>query len=271
MTKTSLLPCRADTSVGLKLLVCFRVQGRGIAFMTGSNEAALCDCCNNETSFTAGTYYTASEFVTLLREGLEPGQGMITLAMVSGIPKGTLMAALPNEISSNFSTGWLLCPSCAARACKILAKTAGNLPGGELGSTTQQTALGSVSRAGLGKMAAIVGAMGVKVMTGCSLSTSTQGKCDFCSAVMLREKMTFIPAGEMQHAVRSGFHPFGKAGIAIARSVPDEVVQKWRQKALSDNTNWGLCPNCSTAFARHTGGASLKESKPTKKPWQFWK
>jgi hypothetical protein len=243
--------------------------------MNSSNEqAALCDCCNNGTSFKAGTYYTASEFVTMLRKGLEPGQGMVNLGRASGISKETLLAALPNEISSNFSTGWLLCPSCAARACKILAKPAGNLPGGERGGATQETALESVSRAGQGKMAAVVGAMGVKVLTGGSLSTSAQGKCDFCSAVTLREKMTMIPAGEMQHAVRNGFHPFGKSGIAIGQGAvaPVEVVQKWQQNALGDNTNWGLCANCSAAFARYTPGAAPSvEAKSAKKRWQFWK
>ncbi len=243
--------------------------------MNSSNEqSVLCDCCNKETSFKAGTYYTASEFVAMLRKGLEPGQGMVNFAMASGIARETLLAALPNEISSNFSTGWLLCPSCAARACKILVKQAGNLPGGERGGKTQQTALESVSRAGQGKMAAVVAAMGVKVMTGGSLSTSTQGKCDFCSAVAMREKMTFVPAGEMQHAVRNGFHPFGKAGIAIGQSavVPAEVVQRWQQNALRDNTNWGLCPNCSTAFARYSPGAApSQEVKSPKKRWQFWK
>ena len=240
---------------------------------SSSEQAALCDCCNKETSFKAGTYYTVSEFVTMLRKGLEPGQGMVNLAMASGIPKETLLAALPNEISSNFSAGWLLCPSCAARACKILVKPAGNLPGGERGGATQETALESVSRAGHGKMAAVVGAMGVKVLTGGSLSTSPQGKCDLCSAVTMREKMTLIPAGEMQNAVRNGFHPFGKAGIAIGQSavVPGEVVQRWRQNALRDETNWGLCPNCSTAFARYTSEAPSRAAKSAKKTWQFWK
>jgi hypothetical protein len=242
--------------------------------MNGSNEqAALCDCCNNATSFKAGTYYTGSEFVTLLRKGLEPGQGMINVAMASGISKETLLAALPNEISSNFSTGWLLCPSCAAKARNILAKSAGNLPGGERGGASPETALESLSHAGQGKMAAVVGAMGVKVMTGGSLSTSTQGKCDFCSAVTLREKLTIIPAGQIKQAVTKGFHPFGKAGVAMGQSsvVPAEVVQKWQQNALSDNSNWGLCSNCSAAFARYTTGPAASQVRSAKTWWHFWR
>jgi hypothetical protein len=242
--------------------------------MNSSNEQpALCDCCNKETSFQSGTYYTVSEFVAMLRKGLEPGQGMLNLGMASGIPKETMLAALPNEISSSFSTGWLLCPSCAARACKILAKPVGNLPGGERGGATQETALERMSRAGQGKMAAVVGAMGVKVLTGGSLSTSAQGKCDFCSAVTMREKMTMIPTGEMQHAVGNGFHPFGKSGIAIGQGAlaPGEVVQKWQQNALRDNTNWGLCTNCSTAFGQYSRGARSETVKAAKQWWQFWK
>jgi hypothetical protein len=98
---------------------------------SNSNERlATCDFCNEATSFRDGTYFTASEFVTLLRKGLELDLSMLCMATASGISKETLIASLPNEITSAFSTGWLLCPACASKANKILSKQAGNLPEG---------------------------------------------------------------------------------------------------------------------------------------------
>ena len=239
-------------------------------------QEPLCDCCNDVTSFDAGTYYTTSEFVEMLRKGLEPGQAMLYLAEVSGIERDTLLTALPNEIRTAFSSSWLLCPSCAVRAGKFLTRVPGRVAQHrrEL-PVREKTAMEELSPPGAGKLAVIVGALGVRVMTGGSLSISTEGKCDFCSAVMARDEMQFIPAGEMQRAVRDGFHPFGKTRILKQSAVSDVMVQKWQEGALRDNTNWGLCQDCSGAFRQYAApspddDAPSADAQTVKKWWRFW-
>src|SRR5579863_3703390 len=75
--------------------------------------SVYCDCCNQAASFATGTYYTASEFITLLEKGLEPHQSVFFLMQISGMSREALIAALPGQISLTYTTGWLLCPSCA--------------------------------------------------------------------------------------------------------------------------------------------------------------
>lgn len=223
-----------------------------------------CDSCNKETSFETGTYYSSDEFVALIRNGFMPEQSMIKLAAAYGIPNQNLIASLPQEISSASPAGWLLCPVCAAKAGKIQPKPAGNLPQGERGSR--------VDHAGVGKMAAIITAMGIKAMVGGATSPAPKAyKCDFCSKVKSREDVKVIPASRVQQAVKRGFHPFGKHGIAIDSIPPSAVIQEWRRRAMQDTTDWGLCAGCAAAFSVYTSSADSGRMQPGKKWWRFWR
>jgi hypothetical protein len=226
-----------------------------------------CDVCDEEAFFATGTYYTVNEFVDLIRNGFELPERNVRTAAAMGISKEMLLASLPPAITSTSATGWLLCPGCANRASKFLPRPVGNLPDGEKGQ--------GVDHAGVGKMTPLISSMGVKVMMGQSLPTASAPKvykCDFCSRVMPHESVRFIPATRIHAAVGSGFHPFGKPGIVIGTVPPPANIEAWRSKALQDQTNWGLCPDCEGAFSNvSVSTASGKAEQSQKKSWQFWK
>jgi hypothetical protein len=103
----------------------------------------------------------------------------------------------------------------------------------------------------------------------------------------------------MKKAVRDGFNPFKTRGIDMSVAIrlgelggisKEELFQDWRQRVLSDTTDWGLCPTCAKAFPKaHTPANKLKtprkkvSSAPSEKSqenvrpatkrkfWQFWK
>jgi hypothetical protein len=131
-------------------------------------HSVFCDCCNEAASFTTGTYYTASEFLTLLQKGLEPHSQVFFLTQVSGISREAFMTALPGEIGLTYTTGWLLCPSCAPEANSIVPKRAGNLPGGEPDAKGRER---TFRDAGTGKMFFLARALGTKAMSGSAVST----------------------------------------------------------------------------------------------------
>lgn len=93
-----------------------------------------CDNCDKETSFRTGTYFTGKEFVHLLRKDFSPNPVMLTLAAASGISEDELLAALPEEIRSASSSGWLLCATCASGASRLVSQPPGNRPDGEPGT-----------------------------------------------------------------------------------------------------------------------------------------
>jgi hypothetical protein len=131
-------------------------------------QSVFCDCCNNAATFTTGTYYTAGEFLALLQKGLKPHSQVFFLAQVSGISREAFMAALPGEISLTYTSGWLLCPSCAPEANSILSKRAGNLPGGEPDAKRRER---TFRDAGTGKIFSLARALATKAMTGSAVST----------------------------------------------------------------------------------------------------
>lgn len=214
-----------------------------------------CDFCDKETSFKVGTYYSAGEVVLLIKNGLELDQAKLNIALFTGISKDQLMKALAHEISIGPQTGWLLCPECARKAGRRIPKSAGNLPGGEK--------LNTLFYAGVGKMPVVLQSIALKVMTGETLKTSTPNdyKCDFCGKVLPRLKMTFLPASQLQRAVQNGFHPFGKRGIAINTFPPIAAIQSWQQTALQDTTDWGLCPECNSAFFSYAPSTKSHQMK----------
>jgi hypothetical protein len=126
-------------------------------------QPVYCDCCNSPASFATGTYFTANEFLALLQKGLEPHHSVFMLTAISGISREAFVAALPGQISLTFTTGWLLCPSCAPAATEILPKPAGNLPGGEPGAMTRER---TARDAGTGKMLTLARVMATNAMTG---------------------------------------------------------------------------------------------------------
>lgn len=140
-----------------------QTQSRATVQSNIGSQSVYCDHCNQPASFVTGTYFTATEFLTLLRKGLQPHHSVFIVTQLCGISKEALVAALPGQISSTFRTGWLLCPSCAPEATAILPKPAGNLSGGEPGAMTRER---TARDAGTGKMLTLARVMATKVMTG---------------------------------------------------------------------------------------------------------
>ena len=126
------------------------------------DQSVFCDSCNQPASFATGTYFTASEFLTLLQKGLEPHRQVFTLLRQVGVSTEAFTAALPGEISLTYTTGWLLCPSCAPEANRILPKRAGNLPAGEPDAKGRERTFRDAS----GKMFFMARAMATKALSG---------------------------------------------------------------------------------------------------------
>jgi lysophospholipase len=85
-----------------------------------------CDVCNEETSFETGTTYTAEEFRKLVSKGFKPEDGagraaVLALAKATSLSEHQAYELVVKEAGTD---GWLLCPSCAARASKIMPKPA---------------------------------------------------------------------------------------------------------------------------------------------------
>jgi hypothetical protein len=88
---------------------------------------AICDVCNEESSLEAGTCYTAEEFQELASRGFKPEGGagravVLALAKMSGRSEDEAWKLTVDEGSAS---GWFLCPTCAARASRIIPKPAG--------------------------------------------------------------------------------------------------------------------------------------------------
>jgi hypothetical protein len=93
---------------------------------------ASCDVCNEEASSETGTRYTGKEFQKLLSKGFKPeggtgGAGLLAIAKAGGASERQAIELWKQECArlGMFSTDWLLCPKCAARASDIMAKPAG--------------------------------------------------------------------------------------------------------------------------------------------------
>ena len=86
---------------------------------------AVCDVCGASTSWEAGTAYTADEFRRIVRMGFEPDFKVQMLGPAA-------VSSWKNGLVANSTTGWLLCPTCAARARRYLPKTAGSGPAGHV-------------------------------------------------------------------------------------------------------------------------------------------
>ncbi len=85
--------------------------------------------------------------------------------------------------------------------------------------------------------------------------------CDLCNKTISAAEVVRIPLREMQQEVRKGFNPFKTAGIDLSLTTGlggvfgmsgDDMYRDWRQRVLSDTTDWGLCPDCARAFRNAT-------------------
>jgi Flp pilus assembly protein protease CpaA len=99
-------------------------------------------------------------------------------------------------------------------------------------------------------------------MEGAAMS---QYMCDICSKTLDRGEITFHIATTIHRAIRDGLNPWKTPGINMSVSAglgaafglgSDEQYAHWRQRALADTTDWGLCPACTQAVGRVSGPPS---------------
>ena len=84
--------------------------------------------------------------------------------------------------------------------------------------------------------------------------------CDLCSHPIDTTKLIRIPLREMQQAVYGGFNPFKIPEIDTSLTIgfvsifgfnAEQTFQYWRQKVMTDTTDWFLCPKCAEAFKKY--------------------
>lgn len=90
---------------------------------------AACDVCNRPTSWELGTGYTADEFRALVARGFEPDEAVVRQAALRGVSRDFAVRQWKDDLVAHCTTGWLLCPTCAARAARYGPKAAGAAPG----------------------------------------------------------------------------------------------------------------------------------------------
>jgi hypothetical protein len=92
----------------------------------------ICDTCNSPTTWEEGTGYTAAEFRKMVSQGLGPHETTLILSEAMGIPRHQAISQWKNGLVAQSTTGWLLCPSCAAGAARYMPKAAGAGPAGHV-------------------------------------------------------------------------------------------------------------------------------------------
>lgn len=91
-----------------------------------------CDVCSSPTSWEEGTGYTAAEFRKMVALGLGPHETTLGLSEAMGIPRHQAISQWKNGLVAQSTTGWLLCPACAATAARYMPKPAGSGPAGHV-------------------------------------------------------------------------------------------------------------------------------------------
>lgn len=83
--------------------------------------------------------------------------------------------------------------------------------------------------------------------------------CDICSKTLARSEIKAHTPATIHRAIRKGLNPWKTHGIDMSVSArisaafginSDEQYAHWRQRALADTTDWGLCPTCTQAVGR---------------------
>lgn len=92
----------------------------------------ICDMCSSPTTWETGTGYTAAEFRRMVSQGLGPHESTLDLSEAMGMPRSEAISQWKNGLVAQSTTGWLLCPSCAARAARYMPKQAGTGPAGHV-------------------------------------------------------------------------------------------------------------------------------------------
>jgi hypothetical protein len=94
--------------------------------------------------------------------------------------------------------------------------------------------------------------------------------CDLCIKPISEAEIIIIPRNDFQKAVQSGFNPFKTPGInmsiiTIGLSIngisAEQYFPRWRQNALNDNTDWGLCQKCAITFQSVTINSEMHRDK----------
>jgi len=94
-------------------------------------------------------------------------------------------------------------------------------------------------------------------------------KCDICSKPMARFEVKRHSAATIKRAVTAGFNPYKTPGFdmsivesrnrAVRAAAGQDVntardpYPEWRQMAMTDTSDWGLCPTCTQALAQAYG------------------
>ena len=92
--------------------------------------SATCDVCERPTSWEQGTGYAAEEFRDLVARGFDPDEGWVLRhAAALRISPTVATRQWKDDLVPRSTSGWLLCPACAARAARYLPKAAGAPPG----------------------------------------------------------------------------------------------------------------------------------------------
>jgi hypothetical protein len=87
----------------------------------------VCDVCSSPTTAEKGTGYTAEEFRRMVfQQGFQPDETSIQLSIAMGISRQEAINQWKNVLVAGSTTGWLLCPKCAARASRYMYKPAGS-------------------------------------------------------------------------------------------------------------------------------------------------
>lgn len=101
-------------------------------------------------------------------------------------------------------------------------------------------------------------------------------KCDLCSSAITQSEGVRISNGSFRAAVRRGFNPFQTPGCSLPPSTKaqlamgvsrSELAGGWKQRALSDATDWVLCRSCEVVYSTAWGS----KATPSAKWWQFWR
>lgn len=80
--------------------------------------------------------------------------------------------------------------------------------------------------------------------------------CDLCNTSVTVGNSARVPALTMRSAVLRGFNPFTMPGFGKVSAVFEQLgvsvepaAAAWKERALTDATDWLLCDGCHRAFA----------------------
>ena len=69
-------------------------------------------------------------------------------------------------------------------------------------------------------------------------------RCDLCGTVRKQRDMTLVSPELFKDAVRAGLRP--KQSVSAGMVSERDFQADWVAKALTDDTGWGLCQDCTS-------------------------